>query len=134
ERDAGTLAFLDALSSQRFLLWCTKLIVGSLLTVAQALVLYGLAVFLHVEGWVYFPSLAVVGLLGLIWGMVGGAVCEHVFPAILTGIVLTAANFGLLFFVPASGQIALVNYLFIFLSSAMALGALAISKQKFCAT
>src|SRR5438309_1129053 len=47
ERDAGTLAFLDTLSSQRFFLWTTKLIVGSLLTVAQALVLYGLALFLR---------------------------------------------------------------------------------------
>jgi len=130
EKESGSLGFLDALSSQRYPLWHTKLVVGSFFTLVQGLVLFGLILALQMGNWTHLFSLMVVGLLALCWGMVGGALCASVFPAILTGIVLAAANLAILFIVPVVivpivREVALI---------AVAVVALIISKQSYCAT
>jgi hypothetical protein len=124
ERDAGTLTFLDILSSRRSLLWSTKLTVSAIALLVQALVLFGIVLFLQMGDWAILAWLILAGWQSLLWGMVGGAVSEHMFPAILLGIVLSAGNFALLFMVPIGRSGVQI---------AMAMAALAISYRKFCA-
>jgi hypothetical protein len=57
--------------------------------------------------------------------MVAGAVCEHVFPAILLGIVFIAGNFGVVFGIPSGREAVQI---------ALALAALLLSYRTFCAT
>jgi hypothetical protein len=123
EKEAGTLAFLDVLASQRYPLWRTKLVAGSLLTLAQAVAIFALMWTMNLGPWSYLPLLAVLGLLAFLWGMVGGAVCEHVFPAVVTGIVLAFGSVGLSVLVPVGMPVVQIL---------LAVVALFISKQYFC--
>jgi hypothetical protein len=152
EKEPGTLAFLDVLSGLRRPLWRTKLLVGTLLTLGQALVLFVIIYVLQLGSWAYLLALVVVGLLTFLWGTLGGALCNTVFPAILTGIALAAANvvfmslalmvieylfFGVKFASPARSDIAQAipasPAVLIVLQIGLAVGALAVSWRRFCA-
>jgi ABC-type transport system involved in multi-copper enzyme maturation permease subunit len=61
EKDTGTLTLLDNLSRERSRLWRTKLIVGGIGTLIQALVLFGIAACLQMVDWTTLPWLIVLG-------------------------------------------------------------------------
>jgi hypothetical protein len=89
EKEAGTLAFLDTLAARRAPLWQSKLAVGCLLMLTEASIVAGLTAFVDLEPLsVAFQKFLILGLLGLLWGMAGGAVCRSMFPAILLGAAL----------------------------------------------
>ena len=100
EKDAGSLAFLDMLSSRRFPVWRTKLLVGTVLTLLQALVLGCIMLVLKLGNWTDLPWFIIVGWVALLWGTLAGALCDRVFPAILLGIVFVVGNFAVPVLVP----------------------------------
>lgn len=124
EKETGTLAILDILASQRYPIWRTKLVVGTVLTLTQALVLSSVVLVLKLGSWSYVPSFILLGWLALLWGMVGGALCEHVFTAVLSGIVLAVGSLGLAVMLPLGVTVVEVI---------LAVVALLIAKQSFCA-
>jgi hypothetical protein len=91
EKETGTLAFLDLLSPQRGPIWQTKFGMGCLLTVTQSQILAGLTAYFQLIDCpllLLFPLFAAIGVYGLLCGMVGGAWCRQVLPAVLTGAAL----------------------------------------------
>ncbi len=92
DKEAGTLAFLDALSARRAPLWHSKLAAGIVLTLLQAVVLAAMMIYLRFGSWGLMPTYVVLGLEALLWGLVGGAYCQKVFVAVLIGIVFLAGS------------------------------------------
>jgi ABC-type transport system involved in multi-copper enzyme maturation permease subunit len=87
EHESRTMTFLDFLEGRRARLWITKVLMGTILTIAQALLLAGLAVGLGAGppegfpgGW--FAIAALYGLAGLAWGLLGSALCRSVLAAV----------------------------------------------------
>jgi hypothetical protein len=84
EKEDGTLPYLDNLTGRRGAIWRGKLCAGALLTLAQGIVLGAYCVARGVGA----PHEAVVlpafSLIGLTWGVLGGALCGHILTAALT--------------------------------------------------
>ena len=86
ESDDGTLIFLDSLSGWRGPLWARKCLAGVLLTLSMSLTLGVLAVGLGFASWPMVVILPWLGLDALAWGLLGGALCRKVLPAVLLAI------------------------------------------------
>ena len=124
EKDAGSLAFLDMLSSRGVPVWRTKLLVGTVLTLLQALVLGCIMLVLNLGTGTDLPWFIIVGWVALLWGTVAGALCDRVFPAILLGIVFVVGNFAVPVLVPIRPEL---------LQIALAAIPLMLSYRIFCA-
>jgi hypothetical protein len=93
ERELGTLAFLDALTGQRFPVWFAKMLPGTILCVLQGLLVAAVAMVLIPEALPVRPVLGLVALPAValdafIWGLLASALCRS---------VLTAAGLAALF-------------------------------------
>jgi hypothetical protein len=92
EKEEGTLAFLDNLTGRRGSLWAWKAVAGVIHTLALSVAMTGLAVALGWGSWEIVFLLLLLGLDGLAWGLLAGAVCRTVLTAALLGSVLMAAS------------------------------------------
>jgi hypothetical protein len=92
ESDDGTLVFLDSLSGWRGPLWVRKCLAGAILTLAMGLALAILAVGLGFAPWPVLVALPWLSLDALAWGLVGGALCRKVLPAVLVAILFLALS------------------------------------------
>ncbi len=92
EKEDGTLAFLEGLSARRGPVWQAKLSVGVLLTLALAIVLSALGRSLGFLSWRWAVLVPCLSLDALVWGMLGGALCRKVFPAVLAGTFFLAVT------------------------------------------
>jgi len=118
ERESKTLPFLDYLEGRRARIWRTKVVTGLLLTLAQGLLLAGLATALGIGEWNdntrppaalrwmvsgssplgiaewkdipggWFAIAAIMGLAGFTWGLLGSALCRGVLAAVAVGAAL----------------------------------------------
>lgn len=95
EKEDGTLAFLDTLTSRRSALWRSKVLAGFVLTVVQGLALAGLGLSLGFCSWESAMWLPVMGLDAFVWGLLGGALGGTAVTAVLAGILLLAGSWGL---------------------------------------
>ena len=91
ESDDGTVFYLDALAG-RGELWKRKCLAGLLLTLALSVALIALSLGL---GFASLPIALLMPMLALeafAWGLLGGALCQRVLTAVLTGIALLAGS------------------------------------------
>jgi hypothetical protein len=93
EREGRTLAFLDSLERRRAHLWIVKVGTALLLTLAQALVLAGLAGGLGASerlgfrgGWLVLA--VICGWVGVAWGLLGSALNRSVLAAAGVAVIL----------------------------------------------
>jgi hypothetical protein len=96
EKETGTIAFLDALSVKRWPLWWTKLCVGLVAVAGQVLFLFAFALALNMASWVHLVGYLVAGVVSFCWGLLGGTLCEKVFPAIAAAIGLGLVSYMLI--------------------------------------
>ncbi len=96
EREAGTLVFLDTLAGRRASVWTTKALLGAGFTLAQALLLAGVATAAGLRErptpGVLFLLLPVLALDGYAWGLAGSAFCRNVFAAAVLASVFLGAT------------------------------------------
>jgi hypothetical protein len=126
ERESQTLPFLDALEAQRARLWNTKVLTGIILTLAQALLLAGIATGLgsHPKedipgGWLGTAMAA--GLAGLAWSLLGSALSRSALAAVgLTAVLLVLTLYGLLVVVPNIPDVGAFIVLAIFIAAPLA--------------
>lgn len=83
EKEEGTQPLLDRLSPRRGPVWQAKLAVGAALTLALGLVLLVLGLALGFMDWYWVVRLPLFSLDALAWGLLGGALCRKVLPAVL---------------------------------------------------
>jgi len=104
EKESSTLPFLDYLEGRRARLWTTKVLTGVILTLAESLLLAGLATGLGTGqpkagfpgGWLVLAT--VFGLAGFAWGLLGSALSRSVLAAVGAAAVLlvVAVPFGIM--------------------------------------
>ena len=90
EKEERTLDFLDNLTGRRGPIWWSKVLAGASLTLYQTLAMSAIAVALGVGSWGRASLLLIVGLYGLAWGMLAGALLSNVLRAVLLGIIYVA--------------------------------------------
>jgi hypothetical protein len=95
ESDDGTLVFLDQLTGLRGPLFARKVLAGVVLTLSLNVFLAGLSLALGFGSWDTALLLPLLGLDGLVWGLLAGALCRKVLTAGLTGIVFMAISWPL---------------------------------------
>ena len=91
ESDDGTVYFLDALAG-RGALWQGKCLAGVLFTIALSLVLIALSLGLGFMSWPVGFLLLLLSLEAFAWGLLAGALCQRVLPAVLTAIAFLAGS------------------------------------------
>jgi hypothetical protein len=95
ERESGTLAFLEALTGQRFPVWRAKVAAGSVFCVLQGLAVAGVVVAVAPDSPGVDPRhgfwlLPLVAVDAFVWGLLASSLCRS---------VLTAAGLGALFWI-----------------------------------
>jgi hypothetical protein len=130
EHEGGTQVFLDTLSGRRAPVWKGKALAGAGLTLAQALLLVGLVPIFGL-GFAKSPGsivwlLPVLALDGYAWGLAASAVAPTAFLAAIFGSLFLGQAYGVVLGVGGLG-------ITIPLRTALALGAVAFSRWKYCA-
>ena len=90
EKEAGTMAFLEALPTSRLRLWRAKLIAGLILASAQLVVLLGVAAILGLAGGSFALRLAFYALLAFAWGTFGSTLARTTLGSV--GVAIPAAS------------------------------------------
>ena len=90
EREAGTMAFLDALPVSRWHVWRAKAVAGLALVVVQIVVLLAIAAALNVADMSFARRLAVYALMAFAWGVLGSTLARTTLGSV--GIAIPAAS------------------------------------------
>lgn len=96
EKEAGTMAFLDALPAARWPLWRAKLIAGAVLALAQVAVLMGVAAALDLADAPFLRRLLVYAVLAFAWGALGSTLARTTLGAV--GVAIPAASLAMFVF------------------------------------
>ena len=96
EKEAGTMAFLDALPAARWPLWRAKLVAGGVLALAEVAVLMGAAAVLDLADLAFLRRLLIYAVLAFAWGALGSTLARTTLGSV--GVAIPTATLAMFVF------------------------------------